>query len=224
MIRSVALALFIALTAVATPLPEEEVRRLEAARVYGIWSDPAEGSTYRLAGSVLRVRVPGGKFVPDNTDTGIVGAPGFVREIGGDFTAVVRVSCPTDEWDRAGKSSYLAGGLLAEDEYGNRAGVRRQIKKWDDVRVTIGCFAWKRAGGCASGNSSLLHDPPYLRLTRSGPTVRFDFSGDGVAWQEYGKYEMNWGMRLKVGVFVENTFGIPVEVTFDRYSLTQPKK
>jgi hypothetical protein len=33
-----------------------------------------------------------------------------------------------------------------------------------------------------------------------------------------------WGAKVKVGVVAENCLDTPVEITFDQYSLTRPKK
>jgi len=35
---------------------------------------------------------------------------------------------------------------------------------------------------------------------------------------------VEWGAKVKVGVIAENCLGASVEITFDQYSLTLPKK
>jgi hypothetical protein len=54
--------------------------------------------------------------------------------------------------------------------------------------------------------------------------MKFACGPDGMTWMELNEYEVPWVGRLRVGVVAENTLWVPAEVTFDRYSLTQPKK
>jgi hypothetical protein len=61
-------------------------------------------------------------------------------------------------------------------------------------------------------------------MKREGRTVSAGWSRDGRAWKDFDPAEVGWGARIKVGVVAENCLGTPVEITFDQYSLTQPKK
>ncbi|MCI0704528.1 MAG: hypothetical protein L0241_26025 [Planctomycetia bacterium] len=50
------------------------------------------------------------------------------------------------------------------------------------------------------------------------------WSRDGKKWTEFDARKVDWDKKVKVGVVAENIFQVPVEVGFDQYSLTQPKK
>jgi regulation of enolase protein 1 (concanavalin A-like superfamily) len=65
----------------------------------------------------------------------------------------------------------------------------------------------------------------FVRLKREGDKVVTGWSLDGKKWKDF-KYEnkVNWGAKVKVGVVAENCLEVPVEITFDQYSLTQPKQ
>jgi regulation of enolase protein 1 (concanavalin A-like superfamily) len=64
----------------------------------------------------------------------------------------------------------------------------------------------------------------FVRLKREGQKVTAGWSRDGKAWKDFDPQDVAWGAKVKVGVVAENNLGVPVEVTFDQYSLTQPKK
>ena len=64
----------------------------------------------------------------------------------------------------------------------------------------------------------------FVRLKREGDRLILGWSRDGKAWKEFEPVEVGWRARVKVGVVAENSLGVPVEIAFDQYSLTQPKK
>ena len=64
----------------------------------------------------------------------------------------------------------------------------------------------------------------FVRLQRTGDKITAGWSEDGTKWTSRDPIEVTWGAKVQVGVVAENCIGVPVEITFDQYSLTQPKK
>ena len=60
-------------------------------------------------------------------------------------------------------------------------------------------------------------------MKREGGTFVAEWGRDGKTWDQY-ETKPGWGQKVKVGVVVENMFKTPFTVTFDQYTLTQPKK
>ena len=232
MTRGLLLVPLIAVPLTAAPLPDAERERQEVRERFGAWTDPLGDCTYRAAGGRVAVRLPEYPRAAIEYHPGPGLCPRFVRTVDGDFTASVRVEVPPqpdarlDNRQPGGEARYLAAGLTAEDAHGNRAGVRRFEKREGGHRTIYGA-AWRRAGGGGGGMGSggKEADPRlYLRLSRQGATVVFAVSPDGATWREYGKQEIGWTGPVTVGLIAENSTGVPVEVTFDRFTLTQPKK
>jgi len=230
MTRTVPLALLLAVPAVAAPLPDAERERLAVARVYGAWTDPLGGCTFRTAGGRLLVRLPeyprgSIEYLPAPFD-----APRFVRRLAGDFTASVRADVPRQPDERLGnpngQSRFVAGGLTAEDARGNRAGIRKFEKMDGGHRTAYGsAFRMANGGGGGSGTGGQKDGDTrlFLRLARKGSQAQFATSTDGNTWREYGKQEVGWDGPVTLGLIAENTTGVAVEVTFDHFSVTEPK-
>lgn len=230
MTRIIPVALLIAVPAVAAPLPDHERDRLAVARAYGAWTDPLGGCTYRAAGGRLAVRLPeyprgSIEYMPGPFD-----APRFVRRAAGDFVASVRADVPHQPDGRlgnaAGQSRFVGAGFTAEDGRGNRAGIRKYEKMDGGHRTAYG-YAFRQAtgggGGAGTGAQKDADSRLYLRLSRKGAQALFATSTDGQTWREYGKQEVGWDGPVTVGLIAENTTGVPVEVTFDHFTFTEPK-
>ncbi|MBX9623736.1 MAG: hypothetical protein K2X82_07965 [Gemmataceae bacterium] len=229
MTRTAVLAVVLGGVAAAAPVPPEtEGQRL---RRLGEVSDPRGDATFDWAGDELRVSVPARRAPVETIFLGSTGARAW-REVGGDFTAVVRVSFPAElvpgrDPDRDG-SVVAAAGLVAADEAGETATVVRGLCWWKG-RLLEG-FNFDRmttsGEGGGRGQAGLLAGPTwaaYLRLVRDGRRVRAGFSRDGVEWTDLGEYQVGWPDRVKVGVIAGNGPKARFEVTFDRYGVTQPK-
>ena len=64
----------------------------------------------------------------------------------------------------------------------------------------------------------------FVRLKREGQEVTTAYSRDGKEWFEFNVWTVAWSDTVKIGVVAENGCNAPFNVTFDKYSLTQPKK
>ncbi|MFO0796995.1 MAG: hypothetical protein U0804_05920 [Gemmataceae bacterium] len=231
MTRFAPLALFLAVPALAAPLPDAERDRLAVARVYGAWTDPLGGCSFRAAGPRLHVRLPEYPRGIVEYMPGPIDAPRFVRRMAGDFTASVRAEVPRQPDERLGsangQSRFVAAGLTAEDGRGSRAGIRKFEKMDGGHRTAYGsAFRMANGGGGGSGTGAGKDSDTrlFLRLARKGTQVQFATSTDGKAWREYGKQEVGWAGEVALGVIAENTTGVAVEVTFDHFAVTEAKE
>lgn len=213
--------------AVAAPAPPEtELTKL--ARAYGTWTDPCKDATFKLTGGELKVSLPAadrlfGMFYEGARND----APRALREVEGDFTAVVRVASPISNQLPEKYSPHSGGGLVAwESEAGFFAvqlangqvnGNREAI--WGQHSTATEWQTLVKGLGTPTGKA-------FVRLKREGQKVTAGWSRDGKQWKDFdaGPQDVTWGPKVKVGVVAENNLGVPVEVTFDQYSLTQPKK
>lgn len=210
--------------ATAAPIPvEDDAAKLE--RHYGRWTDPEKDCRYKLVGDVLTIALPEkihyfagiGKGTGDERDT----APTVLKEVTGDFTAVVRVTCPLQVPRRGLGICSVTGGLLVRCPNGHYYSVRQVMGSYisnDDI------LARHDQRGLEMHSRDGPVGPVFVRIRREGPTVRSAWSRDEKAWQEAKAVEAVWPATVRVGVVAENSLRTPADVVFDRYSLTQPKK
>ncbi|MFO0796994.1 MAG: hypothetical protein U0804_05915 [Gemmataceae bacterium] len=223
MTRAVLFAL-LAVPAAAAPLPDAERQRLAVARTFGTWTDPTAENSFRSAGPTLRVNLPGSPHRAGYAFPCVAAVPRFVRRVTGDFTAVVRVDCPPRS-DGVVDGRYVAGGLAVADAAGCRAEVWRCETNHAGHRIQFGGQWWNHQGGSGSGSGEVgATGRGWVRLTRTGPFVTYGYGWDGKEAIDSERARVGWVDPVEVSLFAENTTGMAAEVTFDRYSLTQPKK
>jgi regulation of enolase protein 1 (concanavalin A-like superfamily) len=212
----------------AAPVPKEDgAARLRTA--YGDWLDPDKDCKYVLKGDELRISLPKSEHLPGGKERegASINAPRVLREVEGDFTAVVRVAFPVPERVPDRFNPYCSGGLLA----------------WESEKAYL---VVRRAGGIVIGPGEgetlfCSHATPnsiefsgqglgkpagsaFIRMRREGNKVVVGSSRDGKTWKELKPKDVAWNAKMKVGVIAENTLDMPVVITFDQYSLTRPKK
>jgi hypothetical protein len=216
-----ALASAVCVAAAAAPLPEETVAA-KVQRVYGRWVNPQDRCKYELVGSALRVSLGYGEHFLGHTAELPGTAPRTATVVTGDFTLVVRVAVPVR--DQSGTGGGLAG-LYAESDQDEQVVVYRQAGARDG-RYSVRDRHLVRANRPASMGAGApdLAGPVTLRIVRRGESAATAWSTDGVEWDALYEHTVGWRDRVTVGVFAENVQGRPVDITFDRCSLTQPKK
>jgi regulation of enolase protein 1 (concanavalin A-like superfamily) len=207
------------------PVPsEDELTKLE--RAYGTWTDPDKDCKFKLTGGELKVSLPAadhllGKMIGQAKNN----APRVLREVEGDFTAVVRVTIPVP--DRVPESSwqYYAGGLVAWESDQGYAVVRLGGGKVNtSPEAILSVLTRGREYVMALRDLGKPMGSGFVRIKRLGSRVRMAWSRDGKNWKDFEPEEVTWGQKVKVGVVAENNLGKPVEVTFDQFELTQPKQ
>ena len=226
MTRAIPLVLLLVVPAVAAPIPDAERDRLAIAQAFGTWTDPTRENSFRVDGLQLRLRLPGAPWrVGFDTPAPWV-VPHFARRVTGDFSAEVRVACPALADGVLANERALAGGLLASDATGARIAVCRCERSSANCRseFTASWFVPPGLGGAMGASANENRGRGWVKLVRTGPTVRYGIRREAGEWQMFEPVTVGWTGPVEVGVFAENTTGVRAEVTFDNYSLTQPKK
>lgn len=233
-----ALALLAALPLVvcAAPVPPEtDVGRMR--RVYGAPVDPDKDCTFGMTGEKLKIGVPGTLHVLDDFPEP-QNAPVVWKDVGGDFTATVRVTFPIRlrEGVRADGLGMAGAGLVAGNgrEFVTLFRMQqtcRQVPGGDvaEEQVVQYHITGDPADGFVSGayitdDLGKGSESAHLRLRRQGQKLTGSVSRDGKTWKEHEAFEVKWGDTVKVGVIVENRYKERLEPVFDQYALTRPKK
>lgn len=210
--------------AAAAPVPPED-DKTRLARAYGLWDAPQRDCTYALKGGELRIGLPAATRLFGTVGPGAMDdAPRVLREVEGDFAAVVRVTVPTPDHDRLGPRAYRSGGLLAWESERKHLVLRQGAGDVEGNRLAVWCHF---RGDSTEDRIQRLRKPEdaaYLRLARTGTKLVAGWSRDGKVWKEFGAPEVKWGAKLKVGVVAENGTGSATEITFDEFALTRPGK
>jgi hypothetical protein len=157
-------------------------------------------------------------------------APRALREVDGDFTAVVRVTIPIPDKDKLPEDRgwpYCSGGLVARESDEGYFVVRlcgggvngHREATWGYHRSAKEQVIKVKNLGAPAGKA-------FVRLRREGNKVAAGWSRDGKEWKDFDRdpQDVTWGAKVKVGVVAESNLGVPVEITFDQYTLSQPKK
>ena len=93
--------------AVAAPVPPgADLTAIE--RAYGTWADPDKDCNFKLTGGELKVSLPASGHLLGTSYKGTNNAPRAMRDVEGDFTAVVRVVVPVPDKATLGWS-YASG-------------------------------------------------------------------------------------------------------------------
>jgi regulation of enolase protein 1 (concanavalin A-like superfamily) len=221
-------ALIIVLGAVsisaAAPIPPED-EKTKLARAYGLWDAPQRDCSYVLKGGELRIALPAANRVFGKVRTGAMDdAPRVLREVEGDFSAVVRVTVTAPKGDGLGSRAYRSGGLLAWESDRKHFILRQCAGDIDDNRLAVWCHFRGDSNEDRMQRLRKPEDAAYLRLARTGTKLVASWSRDGKLWKEFGAPEVTWGTKLKVGVVAENCTGTATEITFDEFAVTRPEK
>lgn len=228
MLRLVPLALLAAATVAAAPVrPETDAQRIH--RLYGT-PDARRGAEFALDGAKLRLTLRPGSGSRAETDLIDLCGARTAREVEGDFVAAVRAAFPiafAPGAEPAIDSPAAAAGLHAADGAETVTAVR-QLYLWNGRPVEgFGAARRTASAGTGSGQVGVVADPPgaaFVRLVRVGQQVTAAYSHDGATWHDVDQYEVGWPARVRVGVIAASGHAARFTATFDRYTVTQPKK
>jgi regulation of enolase protein 1 (concanavalin A-like superfamily) len=225
--RHILLVGVILLAGGAAPATTDDTdEKLQAA--YGTWTDPDRDCKYVLKGRELRISLPNtDHIVGKYHDRAKNNAPRILREVEGDFTAIVRVAFPIPKSFPEKFDPFCSGGLLAWESEDAYLAVRRcggQVAVGGEGESIFRTYVTKDAIRVSGKRFAKPGEWAFIRLKREGNKVTAGGSRDGKKWGEFDSENVNWGAKIKVGVIAENSLDVPVEITFDQYSLSQPKK
>jgi len=227
---------------VAAPVPPEtDAARM--ARIYGTKADPGDAH-FVMVGDKLRLMIPARELPPwyirAETEPGAPAhfaarlwkptpdfAPRLWKEVEGDFTAVARVSfCFRPANPKTWFIHPRAAGLFAWSGDGDHFGLMR-CEEYPKAGPTEAFRTILTQPGRVRTSAGALPRPgeaAYLRLKRAGSVVTGAYSRDGKEWTEFLPDEVEWTGPVKVGVYAKHFSDAALDVTFDEYTLTVPKK
>lgn len=177
--------------------------------LYSGWTfvNPAGGGSYSLISNPGWLRITS----PNNYDLGGTNdnAPRMMQQVTGDFIAFTKVSGTFTA------SSVHAGLIVYKD---NTHFMRVEIR--DSNVVQIG---GKNGGSFVYSQYSLggAVTPIYLKLEKTGTTVKGSWSSDGVTWNQFGTQSLTGSDPVTVGLFVINQYATPptFSVDFDYFTI-----
>jgi len=192
----------------------------------GIWlHEPSEWSE---DGSKLTFRTTGGVDFWRNTLVNTIADDGhlYYNETDGDFTATVRVSGEyRDQYDQA--------GLFVRQDENNwlKCGVEYIMGNWAERYKYDGSALVVCSGLTANGWSEwsplpqLPKNPDFvwMQVVREGKTFFVSFSLDGKKYDVIKLFAFPNATKVLVGRYATSPVGKGFNVSFDTYSLTQPK-
>jgi hypothetical protein len=227
-----AFLLLIALPLVAAPRPRETVEADKLRKIYGWPQDADRDCDFAFTAGRLKVHTPkaahalGGHATWGN-------APRTVREVEGDFTITLNISVPLPPGhSNPLQAPRLAGGLVV---FGTApTGPRRAIIGWVrrpdadgwNSTVEMATSRNEEQGGDSIIGEEGLSDrdwqPLSIAFTRIKDTFQTDYRvGDGK-WKPLVAGPSALPEKLTIGVFVENTTGLPAVITFEDFLVEAP--
>jgi hypothetical protein len=225
--RGVLLAFLLPAAVVAAPVPKErDEERLK--RVFGTVVAPDTECEFELLpGDRLRVRLPGRAYTLDPSARAS-SAPRVVREVEGDFVLRVRVAEVIDKTAGPalrGQTPQVSAGLLLRAGDDVRADLTRSHQSGQNGWSSSIRFGARQPGRGLGSSTGFQFDPKpvHLRLTRTGPKVRGEYSSDGKSWRRLTETDLPLGEKVSVGLFAAGGLDTAFEAVFDEFTLTQPK-
>ena len=179
-------------------------------------------------GSKLTFRTKGGVDFWRNTLVNTVADDGhlYYSEANGDFVATVRVSGDyRDQYDQA--------GLIVRQDANNwlKCGVEHIMGNWAERYKYEGSALVLCSGLTTNGWSEwsplpqLPKNPDFvwMQVVREGKTFFVSFSLDGMKYDVIKLFALPDATKVLIGRYATSPAGKGFTVTFDAYSLTQPK-
>jgi regulation of enolase protein 1 (concanavalin A-like superfamily) len=217
--------------------------RYETIADWGRCVDPLGDCEVQAVDGTLKIKIPGGEHNMSPLAKG-TDAPRVMREVEGDFTAQVKVTCPIAPQTvlPGASTTYQAAGLLVsadgwhflrverngffrdwdqEPSFGRsgRTGLSSNaptIEYWTDRSIVAQHVDWSGQAPPLPGDSS------WLRVERRGAALRVWLSHDGQDWSEVKTINSTLPARVNVGVMAVNSSGDPFQAEFSNFKLTQP--
>jgi regulation of enolase protein 1 (concanavalin A-like superfamily) len=170
----------------------------------------------------LTIAVPG-TLHDLNSDIGKFNAPRVVREVNGDFTAIVKVDGTFKPGAKGTSKTSVpvnAGGLFVWRDAENYIRLER-MAMFRNGKVTTAINFEEREGGHrgAVHNKVVPNGTIYLRLQRKGNQITASISDDGQVFEALRPIDTIWPSKLKVGLSAINSAADPMTVQFSGFSL-----
>jgi hypothetical protein len=187
--------------------------------------DPDNDCKFKREKGGLTITLPGKSH---DLDAGRMNAPRLLRDVEGDFVALVRIDgkfAPSANAPRARELPYVSAGLVVMASDRPFACLQRSVRRSGNRESSQANWMLYEAGipGKGFGASfTLKGKPAYLRLERKGNRLLASF-GDGKKWAELRPFVVKLPKKVKVGVTASTNSTEPFSPHFDRFKLRQGK-
>jgi regulation of enolase protein 1 (concanavalin A-like superfamily) len=193
---------------------------------FGTVVDPDRDCAFSVEDGRLKIAIPAASHTL-TISLEKQNAPRVLRDVEGDFTAVVRVTAEFPNQpvsDIKDAEPAVAAGLVvwADDEnYVCLERAHELLGTKRSMSVETHYVDAGQDGGESSAPAPFDPEPFYLRVTRTGNKVACEFSPDGMTqWKAAGQVELKKiPTKVKVGVFAEHNTGKKVTATFDKFEV-----
>lgn len=215
--------------AAADPAAPADPAKPREVRGWGPLIDPVGDCVMAEDGEKLTLTVPAGNR---NLSTAInTSAPRLLREVEGDFTAVVKVTGEFDPGTRGVEATPFNGaGLLVWADERNFVRVERN-SYWLAGRQRFFCYPplveYFKGGAGQNTNPDPTEAANFftgwsthLRVDRRGDRLTASYSHDGTGWTGVKEFSVEMPPKVFVGVAAVNTAAQPFNVQFEGLSVT----
>jgi regulation of enolase protein 1 (concanavalin A-like superfamily) len=188
---------------------------------------------FSLTDGRLSIVVPGSGRPHDlSAELDSTNAPCVLRPLTGAFVLTVKVDggfAPGEVSTQPGRTPYNGAGLLLISDTRNYVRLEYAALHDGDAPVAYTNFEIRVDGqvlrfGRTGDRPLKLGQSAWLRLARSGPSIRGWVSDDGTTWDELPAKEVppEWCNEMKVGVAAISTATAPFKPSFSELKLEVP--
>ena len=197
---------------------------------WGTVTDPDGDCTFKEDKGKLTITVPAGFH--DLHPNRAMNAARVLREVDGDFTATVKVTCaltPGQSSIKGKTAGYFAGLLLWVGDKEYIRFERNAMRSVGDKFVSFTpLFEYWKNGGINPGQfvgrfDSFRGDATWFKLERKGGTVTAHCSHDGKEWVATRVVDTELPKKLRIGVAALNTSDVPFVADFTELKIEANK-
>jgi regulation of enolase protein 1 (concanavalin A-like superfamily) len=223
--RSYLLTAILTAAGTTTAVSEEPEIRPSEIGGWGRLVDPWGDCNATLSGGAerLTIRVPETPHVLSAEVPNMpMNAPRVVRQVRGDFTAVVHVLGRFEPGrDRTTHyNPYHGAGLIVWQDPGNYLRLERAVGFINGRDQPYVNDEWREGGRLAvSRGHAIPGGPIHLKLRRHGPEFTAWYSPDGLRWHQLGRIRTFFSDRVEAGVIAVNSSGRPLSADLEMLSI-----
>jgi regulation of enolase protein 1 (concanavalin A-like superfamily) len=198
---------------------------------WGTVTDPDGDCAVKAEKGKLTVTVPEGTH-DLNPNLGGMKAPRVLREVEGDFTALVKVTGDFTPGDKAASdntSSFNGAGLLVWQDAKNYLRLERNAW-WRPDLGKYGCYPplveYYKDGEYQNTNPDGTVEEffkgrsTWLKVERQGDKLTASYSHDGKEWSVAKELTVNLARKVHLGVAATNTAAKPFAVEFEEFRVS----
>jgi len=202
-----------------SPTPEQKGTDLAD---WGLVLDPFKDCEFIPEKNRLRVNVTGSKHLMPAAQPSL-NYPRVMRDVEGDFVVTVKV---TGEFKPGGKSTnprtvaFNGAGIVVWSDPDNYIRLERAaIPRGANPYTYINFEQFEGGAHGATHSEGMKEGDCWVRMERKGSRIHGSISSDGTTWKELKPIQTVWPAKLKVGLIVISSSGLPFSCAFEDYEL-----